>query len=122
MANVLVIDDNQLFLDSLTSHIEENYPGLQVHSCNDPIKSLVAIKPDLDLLLVDLEMPRMNGLELTCHVRAHQQTNQVPVIMITSRNTEKHRRLASEAGVNQFLSKPYSEDELAMSIQTQMAS
>ena len=65
-----------------------------------------------DLLLVDLEMPRMNGLELTHHVRADDQTRNVPVIMITSRSTEKHRKQAESAGVTKYLTKPYAEDEL----------
>ena len=61
MAKILIIDDNQGFLNSLCEHIKENYPAFQVNTCNDPIKSLAAITPDLDLLLIDLEMPGMDG-------------------------------------------------------------
>ena len=64
------------------------------------------------VILVDMEMPRMNGLELTAHVRANDATKHIPVIMITSRNTEKHRSLAKAAGVDTYLNKPFSEDEL----------
>lgn len=65
-----------------------------------------------DLLLVDLEMPRMNGLELTAHVRAREATRDLPVIMVTSRSTAKHRREAEAMGVNYYLTKPFAEDEL----------
>jgi DNA-binding response OmpR family regulator len=66
-------------------------------------------------------MPRMNGLELTAHVRNRDTTAHVPVIMITSRSTEKHRHTAALAGVNTYLVKPFAEDELAEHIQQLMA-
>jgi chemosensory pili system protein ChpA (sensor histidine kinase/response regulator) len=65
-----------------------------------------------DVLLVDLEMPRMNGLELTSHVRTREATHDVPVIMITSRSTAKHMQEAETAGVNYYVTKPFAEDEL----------
>ena len=65
-----------------------------------------------DLVLADLEMPRMNGIELTAHLRANAKTTDVPVIMVTSRSTAKHREQAEAAGVNVYLTKPYSEDVL----------
>ena len=52
-----------------------------------------------DLILTDLEMPRMNGIELTLYLRAQPELEQLPVVMITSRSTDKHRELASSAGV-----------------------
>jgi chemotaxis protein histidine kinase CheA/ActR/RegA family two-component response regulator len=117
----LVVDDSLSVRRSLSQFVSDM--GMDVRTARDGFEAIHVMEEQLPtVMLIDLEMPRMNGLELTAHVRAHQQTNQVPVIMITSRNTEKHRRLASEAGVNQFLPKPYSEDELALSIQTQMAS
>ena len=64
-----------------------------------------------------MEMPRMNGLELTSHVRNRETTKDLPVIMITSRSTEKHRREAQAVGVNIYLTKPFSEDELLDHIQ-----
>ncbi|MFZ1325841.1 MAG: response regulator, partial [Candidatus Contendobacter sp.] len=69
-----------------------------------------------DLLLVDLEMPRMNGLELTSHVRAREDTRHLPVIMVTSRSTAKHRREAEAVGVNFYMTKPFSDEELLQNI------
>ena len=59
----------------------------------------------------------MNGLELTAHVRSRDTSKHVPIIMITSRSTDKHRLGATQAGVNEYLIKPFSEDDLVMYIQ-----
>ena len=54
----------------------------------------------------------MNGLDLTAHVRAQADMAHIPIIMITSRSTEKHRSQAKAAGVNVYLTKPFSEEDL----------
>ena len=66
-----------------------------------------------DLIVIDLEMPRMNGIELAQALRREPATRDVPIVMITSRHSEKHRTMAMAAGVNVFMTKPYTEDELA---------
>ena len=65
-----------------------------------------------NIILSDLEMPRMNGLEFTSHLRASDETKNIPVIMITSRTTEKHIQEAKNIGVNEYLTKPFREDIL----------
>jgi chemotaxis protein histidine kinase CheA/ActR/RegA family two-component response regulator len=87
--------------------------GFDVRSAIDGLEAVAIIdkwKPGI--VLVDMEMPRMNGLELTAHLRARPDTATIPVIMITSRSTEKHRQQAAAAGVNAYLTKPFGEDEL----------
>lgn len=69
-------------------------------------------KPMPDIVLVDLEMPRMNGLEFTNTMRSRADTRETLVIMVTPRFTDKHRQLAKTAGVNAFLTKPYLEEHL----------
>jgi CheY-like chemotaxis protein len=64
MGKILLIDDDAAFLKLLEEYVEERYPGLQVLTCNDPIKCLVNITDDLDLLLVDLEMPGLDGAKV----------------------------------------------------------
>jgi len=54
----------------------------------------------------------MNGIELTTHIRANADTKDIPIFMITSRTTEKHRQLARDAGVTEYLTKPYQDTEL----------
>ncbi|MDZ7737427.1 MAG: response regulator [Gammaproteobacteria bacterium] len=61
-------------------------------------------------------MPRMNGMELASHLKANSDTADIPVIMITSRATDKHRQMAESSGIEIYLTKPYSEDELLQHI------
>ena len=65
-----------------------------------------------DVMLVDIEMPRMDGFDLTRNIRADTRFKNIPIIMITSRTADKHRNYAFEIGVNQYLGKPYQEEEL----------
>jgi len=58
----------------------------------------------------------MNGIELTTHIRNRDDLKAVPVIMITSRSQDKHRRLAEQAGVNSYITKPYNEGDLLQTI------
>jgi CheY-like chemotaxis protein len=70
-----------------------------------------------DLFLLDMEMPRMNGVELARAIRADVRTEKAPIIMISSRNSQKHRELATSAGVDIFLTKPFTEDVLSQHIE-----
>ena len=91
--------------------------GFDVRTARDGLEAielLNTIQPDI--LLVDLEMPRMNGLELTTHIRAQTKTQRLPVIMITSRSTQKHRQEAESAGVDIYITKPVADDELLAQI------
>lgn len=112
----LIVDDSLSARRSLAEFVKDI--GYDVRMARDGIEALDVIetkKPDI--ILVDLEMPRMNGLELTSHIRSKSETKDIPVIMITSRSTEKHRDMADAAGVNNYLTKPFSEDELLENIQ-----
>jgi chemosensory pili system protein ChpA (sensor histidine kinase/response regulator) len=65
-----------------------------------------------DIILLDIEMPRMDGYEVAAQVRADPRLRDVPIIMITSRSGDKHRAHAIELGVNDYLGKPYQESQL----------
>ncbi|SFE63866.1 response regulator [Nitrosomonas sp. Nm166] len=65
-----------------------------------------------DLMLIDLEMPKLDGFELIKKVRAKPETAHVPIVIISSRSAEKHWKIAEDLGVNVFLGKPYKENEL----------
>jgi chemosensory pili system protein ChpA (sensor histidine kinase/response regulator) len=67
-------------------------------------------------MLVDIEMPRMDGFDLTRNVRGDERTRHIPIVMITSRTAEKHRNYAMELGVNEYLGKPFQEDDLLKAI------
>ncbi len=107
----LVVDDS-LSARRAAVILLEDY-GLEVKTAIDGLDALKQIderRPDI--MLVDLEMPRMNGIELSAHLKGSKETEQIPIIMITSRATEKHRKQAKIAGVDKFMLKPFSEEAL----------
>jgi len=81
----------------------------------DAISVLQDHKPDV--ILLDIEMPRMDGYEFASHVRNDDRFSSVPIIMITSRVGDKHRARAIELGVNDYLGKPYQDSQLLEAIQ-----
>ncbi|MEF8727382.1 MAG: Hpt domain-containing protein [Accumulibacter sp.] len=108
---VIIVDDS-LTVRKITSRLlaREGYQVLTAKDGVDALEQMVAVVPDV--MLVDIEMPRMDGFELTRNVRADKRLGSVPIIMITSRTAEKHRQYALELGVNHYLGKPFQEDEL----------
>jgi len=76
----------------------------------DALQQLQDVRPDC--ILLDVEMPRMDGFEFARNVRADEATRAIPIIMITSRTADKHRNRALELGVNEYMGKPYQEDQL----------
>ena len=111
LPTVMIVDDS-LTVRKITSRLlaREGYQIMTAKDGTDALEQLVAMVPDV--MLVDIEMPRMDGFELTRNIRADQRLRSVPIIMITSRMADKHRQYAFELGVNQYLGKPYQEDEL----------
>ena len=73
------------------------------------------------LVLTDLEMPNMNGLELTMYIRHREDLRHLPVIMITSRSQDKHRHQAEKAGVDGYFTKPYTDTDLLKVIRQSLA-
>jgi chemosensory pili system protein ChpA (sensor histidine kinase/response regulator) len=69
-----------------------------------------------DLMLLDIEMPRMDGFEVASFVRNDDRLKNLPIIMITSRTGSKHKNKAMEIGVNKYLGKPFQEDDLVSNI------
>lgn len=112
----LVVDDSVSVRRAMAQFLGDI--GFEVDVAGDGFEALVrSARRRPDVAIVDLEMPRMNGLELVRQWRARPATARLPVIMITSRLSERHRALAAEAGVDVFLGKPYTEDDLARRIE-----
>jgi chemosensory pili system protein ChpA (sensor histidine kinase/response regulator) len=108
---IMVVDDS-LTVRKITSRLLER-EGYQVLTAKDGVDALEQIRGTLpDVMLVDIEMPRMDGFELTKNVRADPRTHGIPIIVITSRTADKHRDQAERLGVNGFLGKPYQEADL----------
>ncbi|MFC7418979.1 Hpt domain-containing protein [Iodobacter arcticus] len=112
---VMVVDDS-LTVRKITGRLlaREGFQVLTAKDGVDALQQLSDVTPDV--MLVDIEMPRMDGFELTRNVRANEGTRQIPIIMITSRTADKHKNYAFELGVNAFLGKPYQEEELLSQI------
>ncbi len=108
---VLVVDDSLSVRQALTQLLEDD--GYQVVTARDGVEALDAVAREHPAaMLVDLEMPRMNGIELTQRLRERAETGGLPVIMITSRSGDKHRQLAEAAGVDLYFTKPFHDGEL----------
>ncbi len=111
LPTVMIVDDS-LTVRKITGRLlsREGYHVLAAKDGVDALEQLLEVVPDV--MLVDIEMPRMDGFDLTRNVRADVRLKNVPIIMITSRTAEKHRNYAREIGVNHYLGKPYQEEEL----------
>ncbi len=107
----MVVDDS-LTVRKITSRLlaREGYHVLLAKDGVDALEQLIDMVPDV--MLVDIEMPRMDGFDLTRNVRADERLKKIPIVMITSRIADKHRNYARDIGVNHYLGKPYDEEEL----------
>jgi chemosensory pili system protein ChpA (sensor histidine kinase/response regulator) len=116
---VLVVDDS-LTVRKITTRLLTR-EGFRVDSAKDGVDALEKMH-DLvpDVVLLDVEMPRMDGFELARVMRRDARLKSVPIIMITSRTADKHRNHAMEIGVNVYLGKPYQEQQLLDSIAEQL--
>jgi len=108
---VMVVDDS-ITMRKVTRRVLENH-SLEVALAQDGVDAVEQMRDVVpDLVLLDIEMPRMDGYELLTHIRADARLRHVPVVMITSRAGQKHRKKAREAGANDYLTKPYQEGDL----------
>ncbi len=113
---VMVIDDSITIRKVTTRMLERNnYEVITAKDGVDAVSQLHELTPDL--MLLDIEMPRMDGYELATHVRNNERLKHIPIIMITSRTGEKHRKRAMDIGVNRYLGKPYQETDLLENIE-----
>ena len=108
---VMVVDDS-LTVRRVTQRLltREGYQVVLAKDGVDALQHLQSVTPDV--MLVDIEMPRMDGFDLTRNIRDDERTRDIPIIMITSRTASKHRNYAMELGVNEYLGKPYQEEAL----------
>jgi chemosensory pili system protein ChpA (sensor histidine kinase/response regulator) len=108
---VLVVDDS-LTVRRVTQRLltREGYRVVLAKDGMDALEKLAQERPAI--MLSDIEMPRMDGFDLVRNVRADTRLVGLPVVMITSRIAQKHRDYAAELGVDHYLGKPYSEEEL----------
>jgi chemosensory pili system protein ChpA (sensor histidine kinase/response regulator) len=108
---VLVVDDS-ITVRRVTQRLLQR-EGYRVALAADGLQALERLAEEKPaVVLSDIEMPRMDGFDLARNIRNDRSLAELPIIMITSRIAEKHREHAKELGVNHYLGKPYSEEEL----------
>jgi chemosensory pili system protein ChpA (sensor histidine kinase/response regulator) len=108
---ILVVDDS-VTVRKVTSRILRRQ-GYRVLTAKDGIEALKSMQEEIPaVILLDIEMPRMDGFEVATRVRASQDLKDIPIVMITSRTGDKHRQRAMELGVDYYMGKPYQEEQL----------
>jgi len=112
---IMVVDDS-ITIRKVTERMlgRHNMKVITAKDGVDAVSQLQDIKPDV--MLLDIEMPRMDGYEVATHIRNDSRLKDLPIIMITSRSGAKHREKAMAIGVNKYLGKPYQEDDLVENI------
>ncbi len=112
---VMVVDDSITVRKVTTRVLERN--DMTVITAKDGVDAVSKLQEHIpDIMLLDIEMPRMDGFELATHVRNEARLRDIPIIMITSRTGDKHRQRAMQIGVNRYLGKPFQESDLLENI------
>ncbi|MEH2417207.1 hybrid sensor histidine kinase/response regulator [Nostoc sp.] len=119
---ILVVDDAISLRQTLSLTLQKS--GYQVIQAQNGIEALekLHLHPEIQVVVSDLEMPRMNGFELLSNFRQYPNLAKIPVVILTSRSAEKHRQLAHELGAKAYLTKPYLEHEFLSTIKGLMNS
>jgi len=108
---VMVVDDSITVRKVTTRLLERNHFNvITAKDGVDAASQLQEVHPDI--ILLDIEMPKMDGFELAGIVRAEPELKDIPIIMITSRTGEKHKERAMSIGVNDYMGKPFGEEKL----------
>jgi chemosensory pili system protein ChpA (sensor histidine kinase/response regulator) len=112
---VMVVDDSITVRRVTERLLERN--GMRVITAKDGVDAVAQLQDHTpDIMLLDIEMPRMDGYEVATHVRSDPRLRHIPIVMITSRVGDKHRARAMSIGVDQYLGKPYQESDLLAAI------
>jgi chemosensory pili system protein ChpA (sensor histidine kinase/response regulator) len=117
---IMVVDDSITMRKVTTRVLERN--DMEVVTAKDGLDAVEKLQDKVpDVVLLDVEMPRMDGYELATYMKNDPRLKQVPIIMITSRTGEKHRQRAFEIGVERYLGKPYQEADLLRNVQESLS-
>jgi chemosensory pili system protein ChpA (sensor histidine kinase/response regulator) len=117
---VMVVDDS-LTVRRITSRLLAR-EGFDVLAAKDGVEALELLGAETpDVILLDIEMPRMDGFEFTRTIKGNPERARIPIVMITSRTAEKHRNRAKDLGVDLYLGKPFQEEELLKHLREMLA-
>jgi chemosensory pili system protein ChpA (sensor histidine kinase/response regulator) len=117
---VMIVDDS-LTVRKITSRLLAR-EGFDVVTARDGVDALELLDEHTpDVILLDIEMPRMDGFEFARTIKADSRHSHIPIVMITSRTADKHRARARELGVDLYLGKPFQEEELLRNLREMLA-
>ena len=109
--NVLIVEDRpDLARMTMLVLKQSRFEADVAHTGQQAMEYIKTRRPDV--MLLDIEMPRIDGFELATYMRNSDELKDTPIIMITSRSGDKHRRRAEQIGVNKFMTKPYQDQDL----------
>ena len=118
----LVVDDATFIRDMVKKQLRDRIPGAQVYDATDGNRAVAQLKKQrVDVILSDWEMPGMSGEEFLQGVRSEEAFKDTPFIMVTSRGDKDHVVKAIQAGVSDFITKPFTSDELLKKVTKQLA-
>ncbi|MCP4720893.1 MAG: response regulator, partial [Desulfobacteraceae bacterium] len=109
-SRILVVDDNDSVRQMLTTMLEKL--GYEIETASDGFEALSKLVFDIDLILLDILMPGMDGFEVVQSIRKQTEYKDIPIIMVTGLSSRKDRIRAVEVGANDFISKPVDMTEL----------
>jgi chemosensory pili system protein ChpA (sensor histidine kinase/response regulator) len=120
-AKAIMVVDDSITVRKVTARLLKRQ-GMEVATAKDGVDAIAQLQEKIpDLMLLDVEMPRMDGYELATQVRNNPEWKHIPIIMITSRTGAKHRDKAEKIGINRYLGKPFNETELLENITNLLA-
>ena len=118
---ILVVDDATFTRDLVKKQLRDHLPGVEIFEAPDGVRALVVMKHNpIDIILSDWEMPLMTGEDLLRQVRATPEGASTPFVMITSRGDRDHVVKAVQAGVSDYITKPFSAEELLRKVHKQL--
>jgi len=117
MADILIVDDEAVALRILQHALRKQ--GHRVQSASNGEEALlIAQKSQFDLMILDISMPRMDGVELLQHIRELDSNTSTPVIMLTASSQDEDRVRAENSGANLYMTKPFSSQKINEAVES----
>lgn len=119
MKTILIVEDMQCELDLMAQYLTQS--GYTIITAIDGEEALEKVKQSKpDAIVTDWMMPKMGGVEISRQLKKNPETAQIPIVVCTAKNRDVDRVWAKKQGINTYLTKPYTQEELAIALKTAM--